>query len=133
MPTSIHDRLKFNPSRCANFGSLGSGEITTGNQSAVAVLGICGRNCVSHFANSACGKTRRMTSASPRHGERKSSPEGSYASGQFPSARKNFRAESAASLVSPSSFLPRSEERRVGKECRYRWWRTHEKKKILCE
>src|SRR5690606_40687506 len=29
--------------------------------------------------------------------------------------------------VVSQSFLRRSEERRVGKECRYRWWRKHER------
>ena len=38
---------------------------------------ICGRKSRSHFAYSAGGRTRRMTSASARQGERKSSPEGS--------------------------------------------------------
>src|SRR5947207_5229903 len=85
-----------------SFGSLGSGEIATGNQSAFAVVGICGINSLNHFANSLCGRTRRITSASPREGERKSSPEGSYASGQFLSARKNFPAESLTSLANSS-------------------------------
>ena len=59
-------------------------------------------NSLSHCANSFCGRTRRITSASPREGERKSSPEGSYASGQFLSARKNFLAESLTSLANSS-------------------------------
>lgn len=42
-----------------------------------------GRKAVSHSANSASGSTLRITSASARHGDKKSSPEGSYASGQF--------------------------------------------------
>src|SRR5436189_2285440 len=29
--------------------------------------------------------------------------------------------------------LPRSEDRRVGKECRSRWWTEHEKKKKECQ
>lgn len=47
---------------------------------------IFGMNAVSQRANSSGASTRRMTSASARHGDRKSSPEGSYASGQFVSA-----------------------------------------------
>src|SRR5207237_3088315 len=30
----------------------------------------------------------------------------------------------------PGDVERRSEERRVGKECRSRWWREHEKKKV---
>jgi len=44
---------------------------------AFTVCGICGRKPDSQRANSAGGSTRRMKSASARHGERKSSPEGS--------------------------------------------------------
>src|SRR4029077_8860517 len=112
IPSSIHARLKFKPSRCASFGSLGSGETVTGSQLAVAaspcVAGICGRKSLSHLANSSCDKTRRITSASPRQGERKSSPEGSLLSGQSLSARKNFLAESATNLAKESFLLERA-------------------------
>src|SRR5690349_24864690 len=33
-------------------------------------------------------------------------------------------------LVEGPDRVDRSEERRVGKECRSRWWRDHEKKKV---
>src|SRR5207247_7183096 len=83
-------------SRCASFGSLGSGETTGCNQFPFLACESCGRKVFSQCANSSCGNTRRMASASARHGERKSSPEGSY---------------------------PRSEERRVGKEREVGWTR----------
>src|SRR6266487_6910248 len=34
-----------------------------------------------------------------------------------------------APLAVPHESLSRSEERRVGKECRFRWWPEHQKKK----
>src|SRR5438105_11447527 len=38
-------------------------------------------------------------------------------------------AVSLRGAVGPGRLAARSEERRVGKECRSRWWRHHEKKK----
>ena len=32
MPSSIHARLRFSPSKCASLGSLGSGDTTGGSQ-----------------------------------------------------------------------------------------------------
>src|SRR5690625_6554270 len=37
--------------------------------------------------------------------------------------------EQQLQIAKGKKLLLRSEERRVGKECRYRWWRGHEKKK----
>src|SRR6516162_6566757 len=87
IPFSIHARLRLSPSRCASLGSLGSGDTTGCNHGVSAEVEICGMNVLSHAANSRLGRTRRIKSASPRHGDRKSSPEGSYASGQFLSFR----------------------------------------------
>ena len=39
IPSSIQARLRFNPSRCASFGSPGSGEIATGSQSGAGPVG----------------------------------------------------------------------------------------------
>src|SRR5207253_5356897 len=51
---------------------------------------------------------------------------------QGPAADEVLQAES---LVNQGNYIEaldrRSEERRVGKECRYRWAREHEKKKIV--
>src|SRR5205814_4116387 len=38
------------------------------------------------------------------------------------------RSGAAGSAAGPGSAVPRSEERRVGKEGRLRWWRDHGKK-----
>src|SRR6478609_11340945 len=46
------------------------------------------------------------------------------------SATKTSTSRPWAVCASPSP-APRSEERRVGKECRSRWWPYHEKKNFL--
>jgi hypothetical protein len=75
---------KIDPiSKCASFGSLGSGDTTGCNHLPPPDLEIWGMNVRSQRANSWLDSTRRIRSASPRHGDRKSSPEGSYSSGQF--------------------------------------------------
>ena len=82
MPSSIHARLRFKPSRCASFPSEGSVVTPTGSHAADRSFGIDGRNASSHPAKLSGGRTRRTRSASARHGDRKSCPEGSYESGQ---------------------------------------------------
>ena len=52
IPSSIHARLRFKPSRCASFGSLRSVMRATGSHAVEPSLGTCGRNAVSHCANS---------------------------------------------------------------------------------
>src|SRR5258706_16289154 len=75
IPNNIQERLRFNPAKWANFPSLGSGDETG------RMVGISGRNAVNHSANSGGVHTRRIKSASARHGDRKSSPDGSKAIG----------------------------------------------------
>src|SRR5215469_1542287 len=87
IPFSIHARLRFSPSRCASLGSLGSGDTTGCHHAMPAEVEIWGMNIVSHAAKLRLGSTRRIRSASPRQGDKKSSPEGSYASGQVLSLR----------------------------------------------
>jgi len=87
IPSSIHARLRLSPSRCASFGSLGSGDTTGWSHLAALDVEIWGMNVRSQRANAWLGSTRRIRSASPRHGDRKSSPEGSHASGPFWSLR----------------------------------------------
>src|SRR4051812_50021806 len=41
-----------------------------------------------------------------------------------------FLPDKAIDLVDEAASRLRSEERRVGKECRSRWWPDHEKKKV---
>src|SRR5206468_9929035 len=43
-----------------------------------------------------------------------------------------YRYEPACRMLSRKASFERSEERRVGKECRARWWACYEKKKIEC-
>ena len=66
----------------ASLGSLRSVTTPGSSQSPRPFAGMRGRNRDSHDANCAGGSMRRMKSASPRQGDRKSSPDGSYASGQ---------------------------------------------------
>ncbi len=70
-------RLRFNPSRCASRGSLWSLDTTGASQFAGPLRGMAGRNWASQAPNSVGFKTRRTASASARHGEKKSSPDGS--------------------------------------------------------
>ena len=50
MPSSIHARLRFSPSRCASFGSVGSVTTAGSSHPAEPSAGICGRNARSHSA-----------------------------------------------------------------------------------
>src|SRR5437868_15381394 len=47
----------------------------------------------------------------------------------MPISVSDLRCETSWTNSAAAAILVRSEERRVGKECRCRWWREHSKKK----
>jgi hypothetical protein len=55
IPSNIHARLRLSPSKCASFGSLGSGDTTGCNHLSAPDVEICGMNVRSQRANSWLG------------------------------------------------------------------------------
>src|SRR5207253_7286851 len=61
----------------------------------------------------------------PQIGRRSTAPPTAQSATNCSEAQSGFRRRERVLSVLPYSLL-RSEERRVGKECRLRWWREHE-------
>ena len=73
MPSSIHARLKFKPSRWTSLPSVRSVTTPTASQSADPLRGIRGRNALSHAAY-ASGCQRPCASDRPRPGRARENP-----------------------------------------------------------